>query len=77
MHILVTSTSGTGHLHPMVPTLQALSQRGHDITWAAPEAARRSVLGSPDTLRHHFAGRRRTSPQAYRRTFGAESGRSS
>ena len=45
MHILVTSTSGTGHLHPMVPTLRALSRRGHDITWAAPEAARRSVEG--------------------------------
>lgn len=41
------------------------------------EAARRSGLGSPDTLRHHFARRRRSSPQAYRRTFGAESGRSS
>lgn len=31
--------------------------------------AERSGLGSPDTLRHHFSHRRRTSPQAYRRSF--------
>lgn len=31
--------------------------------------AGRSGLGSPDTLRHHFFLRRRTSPQAYRRSF--------
>jgi len=32
--------------------------------------ARRCGLGSPDTLRHHFALRRRVSPSTYRRTFG-------
>lgn len=35
------------------------------------EVARLCGLGSPDTLRHHFARRRRTSPQSYRRTFQA------
>jgi transcriptional regulator GlxA family with amidase domain len=33
------------------------------------EVARRSGLGSAATLRHHFARRLGTSPQAYRRTF--------
>lgn len=35
------------------------------------DIARRSGLGSPDTLRHHIFRRRRTSPQAYRRSFRA------
>jgi transcriptional regulator GlxA family with amidase domain len=35
------------------------------------EVARRCGLGSPDTLRHHFARRRRTSPVGYRRAFRA------
>lgn len=38
------------------------------------EIARRCGLGSPDTLRHHFAKRRRTSPSNYRRTFRSASG---
>ena len=33
------------------------------------EVARRSGFGAPTTLRHHFALRVGTSPQAYRRTF--------
>jgi transcriptional regulator GlxA family with amidase domain len=33
------------------------------------EVARRSGFGASTTLRHHFAGRVGTSPQAYRRTF--------
>jgi len=37
------------------------------------EVARRSGFGSPDNLRHHFALRRRTTPQSYRRTFGGDS----
>jgi transcriptional regulator GlxA family with amidase domain len=35
------------------------------------EIARRCGLGSPDTLRHHFARRRRVSPIGYRRAFRA------
>jgi transcriptional regulator GlxA family with amidase domain len=33
--------------------------------------AHRTGFGSIDTLRHHFARRLGTTPQAYRRTFGA------
>ncbi|MDC7123257.1 helix-turn-helix domain-containing protein [Cellulomonas fimi] len=33
--------------------------------------AERSGIGSADTLRHHFARRRRLSPQAYRLSFRA------
>jgi len=36
---------------------------------AIDEVARRCGLGSSDTLRHQFACRRQTSPQAFRRTF--------
>jgi transcriptional regulator GlxA family with amidase domain len=35
------------------------------------EIARRCGLGSADTLRHHFARRRRVSPVGYRRAFRA------
>jgi AraC family transcriptional activator FtrA len=35
------------------------------------EVARRSGFGSAAMLRHHFGRRRRTTPIAYRRTFGA------
>jgi len=35
------------------------------------EVARRSGFGSAAMLRHHFGRRRRTTPVAYRRTFGA------
>jgi UDP:flavonoid glycosyltransferase YjiC (YdhE family) len=39
MRVLVTSTAGTGHVHPIVPLLRALRDGGHDVTWAiAPQA---------------------------------------
>jgi transcriptional regulator GlxA family with amidase domain len=37
------------------------------------QIARRCGLGSADTVRHHFARRRRVSPLEYRRTFRAQS----
>ena len=37
------------------------------------EVARRSGFGSAAMLRHHFGRRRRTTPIAYRRTFGSPS----
>ncbi|MGJ7439922.1 helix-turn-helix domain-containing protein [Aquipuribacter sp. MA13-6] len=40
---------------------------GSDLT--VEQVARRSGLGSADTLRHHLGARRRLSPSAYRRTF--------
>lgn len=42
-----------------------------DTDVGVDEVARRSGLGSGDTLRHHFGARRRVGPTAYRRTFRA------
>lgn len=36
MRVLVTSTAGMGHIHPMVPLARALVARGHDVLWATP-----------------------------------------
>jgi UDP:flavonoid glycosyltransferase YjiC (YdhE family) len=39
VRVLVTSTSGSGHVHPLVPMARALDAAGHDVVWAvAPEA---------------------------------------
>ena len=39
MRVLVTSTSGAGHVYPLVPLAQAFEGAGHDVVWAvAPEA---------------------------------------
>lgn len=35
--VLVTTSGGTGHIHPMVPLAQALVGRGHDVLWALPD----------------------------------------
>ncbi len=40
-----------------------------DTDLSIDQIARRCGLGSPDTLRHHFAARRQVSPIGYRRTF--------
>jgi len=53
---------------------QRLTQAEHllettDLT--IDDVARRCGLGSSDTLRHQFTRRRRTGPQAFRRTFQA------
>ena len=36
MRVLVTSTAGLGHIHPMVPLARAIAMRGHDVFWATP-----------------------------------------
>ena len=36
MRVLVTSTAGMGHIHPMVPLVRAFACRGHDVLWATP-----------------------------------------
>lgn len=36
MRVLLTSPSGLGHIHPMVPLARALVARGHDVLWATP-----------------------------------------
>jgi UDP:flavonoid glycosyltransferase YjiC (YdhE family) len=34
MRVLVTSTPGTGHLHPLVPLARELVAAGHEVVWA-------------------------------------------
>jgi len=34
MRVLFTSTSGWGHIHPMVPLARAFLDRGDDVLWA-------------------------------------------
>jgi UDP:flavonoid glycosyltransferase YjiC (YdhE family) len=42
MRVLVTSTPGSGHIHPLVPLVTELQDAGHDVVWAtAPEARAR------------------------------------
>jgi UDP:flavonoid glycosyltransferase YjiC (YdhE family) len=43
MRILVTSTPGTGHIHPMIPLAVALRDRGHEVTWATGPSSCRVV----------------------------------
>jgi UDP:flavonoid glycosyltransferase YjiC (YdhE family) len=40
MRILFSSTSGVGHVEPMIPLAVALQQRGHDLRWATAQDAR-------------------------------------
>lgn len=37
MKILVTSTPGTGHIHPLAPLAMALQNAGHELLWAVSE----------------------------------------
>ncbi len=39
MHILFTSTKGTGHLSPLLPYAAELLQKGHQVRVAAPDGA--------------------------------------
>ena len=34
VRVLVTSTAGTGHIHPLVPLASELQAAGHDVLWA-------------------------------------------
>eukprot|EP01036_Dinobryon_divergens_P049080 gene49080-65796_t len=43
MRILVTSTPGTGHIHPLLPLALALRDRGHEVTWATGPSSCRTV----------------------------------
>ena len=40
MRVLFTSTSGWGHIHPMVPLAQAFLDRGDDVMWATADEVR-------------------------------------
>lgn len=39
MRVLITSTPGVGHIHPLVPLATALQRAGHHVTWATGQAA--------------------------------------
>ncbi len=39
MRILVTSTSGIGHIHPLIPLATELRAAGHDVVWATARQA--------------------------------------
>lgn len=68
MRVLVTSTAGQGHIHPMVPLARAMAVRGHDVLWATPAdgvehvqragitavAAGPAALAGPAQLRARF-----------------------
>ena len=62
----------TPHRWLLEQRLVLAEQLLEDTDLSIDDVARRCGLGSPDTLRHHFATRRRVSPLAYRRTFRAD-----
>ena len=37
MRVLITSTPGTGHIHPLVPVAAALQRAGHTVLWATAQ----------------------------------------
>jgi UDP:flavonoid glycosyltransferase YjiC (YdhE family) len=45
MRILVTSTSGIGHIHPMAPIATELRMAGHEVVWATAGEACPTVEG--------------------------------
>jgi UDP:flavonoid glycosyltransferase YjiC (YdhE family) len=60
MRVLVTSTAGSGHAHPIVPLALALRDGGHDVTWAiAPLACAKieqfGIAAVPAGLDRHEA----------------------
>ena len=68
VRVLVTSTAGQGHIHPMVPLARSIAARGHDVLWATPAdgvehvqragitavAAGPAALAGPAQLRARF-----------------------
>jgi UDP:flavonoid glycosyltransferase YjiC (YdhE family) len=66
MRILVTSTAGLGHIHPMVPLVRAMAARGHEVRWAIPadgvehveRAGITAIAAGPAMLAHPVEARR-------------------
>jgi transcriptional regulator GlxA family with amidase domain len=69
------STGTTPHRWVLDQRLLLAEQLLEDTDLDVGQIARRSGLGSADTLRHHFTARRRVSPLLYRRTFRQSQGR--
>lgn len=46
MRVLFSSTSGYGHLFPMVPLARAFIAAGHDVLWATGDDACRHVVAA-------------------------------
>ena len=64
-----SATGSTPHAWLLAQRLTRAQQLLEVTDLPVDEVARRSGLGAATTLRHHFALRFGTSPQAYRRTF--------
>ncbi len=63
------ATGTTPHRWLLDQRLQHAEHLLEDTDLPIGAIAQRAGLGSPDSLRHHFAQRRGVSPQSYRRTF--------
>ncbi len=46
MRVLFSSTSGYGHVFPMLPLAKAFAAAGHDVLWAISESSRRLLEGT-------------------------------
>jgi transcriptional regulator GlxA family with amidase domain len=65
------ATGTTPHRWVLQQRLLLAERLLEDTDLSMAEVARRSGLGTADTLRHHFAARRRLSPGRYRSSFRA------
>lgn len=63
------ATGTTPHRWILEQRLNLAEHLLEDTDLLVEDVARHCGLGSPDTLRHHFASRRHVSPLGYRRTF--------
>ncbi len=70
------STGTTPHRWLLDQRLFLAEHLLEDTDLGIEHIAQRCGLGTADTLRHHFAARRRVSPLAYRRTFRQRASRS-
>lgn len=43
MRLLITSTAGTGHVHPLIPFALEARDRGHDVRWALAAVPRQTI----------------------------------
>jgi transcriptional regulator GlxA family with amidase domain len=70
------TTGSTPHAWLLAQRVALAQELLESTGLSVDEVARRSGLGAATTLRHHFALRLGTSPQAYRRAFRGPAGAS-